>query len=335
MLAATLHKKMAQMHLGIQDMAVLDTRIVSEDWEYRTIMSTNVADAATASSSSPTRTHRNRARCDSVLQKDTAPAAADSFQWNRNFLDVKFTERTIDNIVIDVVAKHVLATVALDATLDISRVGMAILYDMLTIIKSTEAAKAQGVEAALQTPNRRWLEEQTQSRRRFALEDIDGDEDEADGGSDDDGASGSGRYSNRKVGKDKNVQGDKDNSSVSSPHGIHLQLSVPSVQVALLEDPSVSGSQAFLLACDLEVQVGDDHWGGELQESQQSAHCSVQNITMFAVSDVGAWLDAVEREERDEATDSHKYGLAAPVKRHIALPFSVDMHLTRRVEKGV
>jgi hypothetical protein len=288
-------------------MAVLDTRIVSEDWEYRTIMST-----------------RNRA---STLQED---AVADRFQWNRNFLDVKFTERTIDNIVIDVVAKHVLATVALDATLDISRVGMAILYDMLTIIKSTEAAKAQGAEAALQTPNRRWLEEQTQSRRRFALEDI--DEDDADDGNDN-GASTNGRRGN-KVDKNATGNSDKDNSLASSPHGIHLQLSVPRVQLALLEDPSLSGSQAFLLACDLEVQVGDDHWGGELQESQQSAHCSVQDITMFAVSDVGAWLDAVEREDREEAVDSHKYGLAAPVKRHIALPFSVDMHLTRRVEKG-
>ena len=108
----------------------------------------------------------------------------------------------------------------------------------------------------------------------------------------------------------------------SSTFTVRLQL--PNPYLVILDDPLLSASRSILVRCIVDVHCGVDCWNGQLKETQEFLHASIQGVQLFIINDTDEWIRSTP-EQKDRPA----------LRQKISNPFSIDFHVTRRLEKGV
>ena len=110
----------------------------------------------------------------------------------------------------------------------------------------------------------------------------------------------------------------------NSSSTLTIRMQLPNPYLLILDDPLVESSRSILLRCIVDVHCGVDFWNGHLKETQEFLHASIQGIQLFVISDTQEWIKSTP-ELKDKPI----------LRQKISNPFSVDFHVTRRLEKGV
>ena len=346
--AVTLNTRLARAQMAIAHAAVLDTRAISMDWHFRALLTTGDRSEFNDEAS-------GKGSLGGGGGGGGGSASGRRPQQQDLFLNLNFVEQKQDIKVVDATLRNMLATIAIDAVRDIGEVGLTIAYGVLTIIKSAEFHMAGA----------RYREKMV-VRSRSATGASGG----SDGSSGSDHRNGKerartddGGYATDKSDDTNTYAGSNDPSKdrararVSTgrtvrPTGIHAHVTMVSPCFILLEDPSIEESAAYLVTFSLETQMGIDYWGGPLAttgESQEALHASLRSIDMYVLSDTGKWLaETGPSPSHGAATATATAGVhgayarvdhfsraSVGVMRRVCDPFSVDVHLTRRVERNI
>lgn len=107
------------------------------------------------------------------------------------------------------------------------------------------------------------------------------------------------------------------------PTSTFVRMQVSNPYLIILDDPNEDSSQSVLTQCVIDVQFHLDAWGS-LEETQEALHITIQAIEVFVLPNTRQWIQSNAQQK-----------LLGFLRQRIFKPFSVDFHLTRRLEKGI
>ena len=295
---------LSDIKLTVRDFEMQDTREMSRDWHFKTLMrSVSPEDAllyrppqARQQARGQARPHAppggSRAKCSADSKHwwmDTAPpadandnaSAAPSSQEafgataaeDRPFFEVVLSQERVGLHRLDVMVNNLLSCCSLDALKDVSNTSLAVLHAFMCVFN---------------------LAGDGNERHSPAL------------------------------------------SRAAKPKSSYtLSVQMPNPCMLVLDDPSVASSRAFLLVCEVDAQFSLEQWKGQLLESQEALHLTAQAVEVHSVAHASLWLRATPQErttaqlqQRIVSPASIDFHFTRNLERLVVLSANVSMNMS-------